>query len=90
LARLVYIAFVNLIQRVQGTLNAQIEVKESRNVSSLLLIELALIISDLDLFAIVLGHVCADMALASRDGWEYRSVLNFGKATALRLSGLLQ
>lgn len=49
---------------------SQIEVKESRNASSLLLMKLALIISDLDLFAIVSGHVCVDMTLASRDGWE--------------------
>ena len=49
---------------------SQIEVKESRNTSSLLPIKLALIISDLDLFAIVSGHVCADVTFASRDGWE--------------------
>lgn len=39
---------------------SQIEVKESRNASSLLLIKLALMISDLDLFAIVSGHLYAD------------------------------
>jgi len=44
-------------------------VRESRNVSSLLLIKLALIISNLDLFAVVLGHVRADMTLAPRDRW---------------------
>ena len=49
---------------------SQIEVKESRNASSLLPIKLALMISDLDLFAMVSGHVCADVTLASRDGWE--------------------
>jgi hypothetical protein len=32
--------------------------------------KLALIRSDLDLFAIMLGYVCADVMLASRDGWE--------------------
>ena len=40
---------------------SQIEVKESRNASSLLLIKLALMISDLDLFAMVLGHKSAQM-----------------------------
>jgi hypothetical protein len=49
---------------------SQIEVKESRNASSLLLIKLALMISDLDLFAMVSGYVCADVMLASRDGWK--------------------
>jgi hypothetical protein len=49
---------------------SQIEVKESRNASSLLLIKLPLMISDLDLFAMVLGHVCAAVTLAPRDGWE--------------------
>ena len=48
-----------------------------------LLIKLALLISDLDLFAIVSGHVCADVTLASRDGLE-----EDGKGTAFRLSGL--
>jgi hypothetical protein len=41
----------------------QIEIKESQNASSLLLIKLALIISDLDLFAIVLGYVYADITV---------------------------
>jgi hypothetical protein len=45
----------------------QIEVKESQNASSLLLIKLALIISNLDLFAIVLGYVYIAITLASRD-----------------------
>jgi hypothetical protein len=49
---------------------SQIEVKESRNASGLLPIKLALMISDLDLFAMVSGHVCVDVTLASRDGWE--------------------
>ena len=44
---------------------SQIAVKESRNVSSLLPIELALMISDLDLSAMVLGHIYADVTLAS-------------------------
>jgi hypothetical protein len=35
--------------------------------------------SNLDLFAIVLGHICIDVTLASRDGWEYKSVLDFRK-----------
>ena len=39
---------------------SQIEMKESRNASSLLSIKLVLMISDLDLVAIVSGHVCAD------------------------------
>jgi hypothetical protein len=46
------------------------EVNESRNASNLLPIMLSLLISDLDLFAIVSGHVCADVMLASRDGLE--------------------
>jgi hypothetical protein len=33
-------------------------------------VKLASMISDLDLFAMVSGHVCANVALASRDGWE--------------------
>jgi hypothetical protein len=41
----------------------QIEVKESQNASSLLLIKFALIISDLDLFAIVLGYVYVDVTV---------------------------
>ena len=49
---------------------SQIEVKELRNTSNLLLIKLALLISYLDLFAIVSGHVCTDMTLASRDKLE--------------------
>jgi hypothetical protein len=49
---------------------SQIVVKESRNAFSLLLIKLALMISNLDLFATVSGHVCTDVTLASRDGWE--------------------
>jgi hypothetical protein len=49
---------------------SQIEVKELRNVSSLLPIRLALMISNLDLFAMASGHVCADVTLASRDRWE--------------------
>jgi hypothetical protein len=49
---------------------SQIEVKESRNASSLLPIKLASMISNLDLFAMVSGHVCVDMTLASGDGWE--------------------
>jgi len=57
-------------------------VKESRNAFSILLIKLALMMFDLDLFAMVLGHVCANVTLASRDG-------NFGTGTAFRLSGLL-
>lgn len=44
--------------------------KELRNASSLLPMKLALIISDLDLFAMASGHVCADVTLSSRDGWE--------------------
>lgn len=32
--------------------------------------KLALMISDLDLFAIVSGYICADVMLASRDGCE--------------------
>jgi len=51
---------------------SQIEVKESRNTSSLLAIKLALIISDLDLFAIVSGYVCANVTFASRDRGEDR------------------
>ena len=54
---------------------SQIEVKESQNISSLLLIKLALIIFDLDLFAMVLGHVYADVTLASRDRWEDRHAI---------------
>jgi hypothetical protein len=46
-------------------------------------------ISDLDLFAMVLGYVCVDVTFASRDGWEDGSV-NFGKGRAFRLSGLLR
>jgi hypothetical protein len=49
---------------------SQIEVKESQNASSILILKLALMISDLDLFTIVLGHVCADVTLASQDRWE--------------------
>jgi hypothetical protein len=49
---------------------SQIKVKESRNISSLLLIRLVLIISNLDLFAMVSGHIYADATLASRDKWE--------------------
>jgi hypothetical protein len=54
---------------------SQIEVKESRNASSLLPIKLVSMISDLDLFAMVSGHVCASVTLASRDG---EAMLNFG------------
>ena len=42
-----------------------VEVKKSRNASSLLPIKLALMISDLDLFGMMSGHVCVDMTLAS-------------------------
>jgi hypothetical protein len=49
---------------------SQIEVKESRNASNLLPIKFSLLISDLDFFAMVSGHVCADVTLASRDGLE--------------------
>jgi hypothetical protein len=66
---------------------SQIEVKESRNASSLLPIKLALIF-DLDLFAMVLGYVCADVTLASRDGWEDGSELNFGKGTDVSSVGI--
>ena len=53
---------------------SQIEVKESRNASSLSPMELVLIISDLDLlFAMVSGHVCANVT-----------------QDALRLSGLFR
>jgi hypothetical protein len=64
---------------------SQIEVKESRNTSSLLPIKLALMISDLDLFAIVLGHVCADVTVEMAGKME--AIL---KGTAFRLSGLLR
>jgi hypothetical protein len=47
-------------------------------------------ISDLDLFAMVPGHVCADVTLVSRDGWgEDRGDAELWKGTAFRLSGLL-
>jgi hypothetical protein len=52
----------------------QIEVKESQNASSLLLIKLVLMISNLDLFAMVLGYVYASVTLASRDE---EAMLNF-------------
>jgi hypothetical protein len=69
---------------------SQIEVKESRNASSLLPIKLASMISNLDLFAMVSGHVCADM-MASRDGWEEDGTdVELWKVTAFRLSGLLR
>ena len=32
--------------------------------------KVALMVSDLNLFAMASGHVCADVMLASRDGWE--------------------
>jgi hypothetical protein len=51
----------------------QIEVKESRNGSILLPIELGLIISDLDLFNIASGHVCVDAMLVSRDRWKSKN-----------------
>lgn len=48
-------------------------------------------ISDLDLFAMVSGHVCADVTLVSRDGWgEDGSDAELWKGTAFRLSGLLR
>ncbi len=49
---------------------SQIEVKESRNASSLLPIKLASMISNLDVSAMVLGYVCADITLTSGDAWE--------------------
>lgn len=55
--------------------------KESRNASDLLPIKLAVLISDLDLFAIVSGHVCADVTLTSRDALE-----EDGKALVLSTS----
>jgi hypothetical protein len=65
---------------------SQMEVKESRNASSLLPIRLASMISDLDVFAIVLGHVCVSGTLASRDG---EAMLNFGNGQRFA-SGLLR
>jgi hypothetical protein len=51
--------------------------------------KLALLISDLDLFAIVSGHVCADVTLASRDRLEEDgSDVELWKGTAFRPSGL--
>ncbi len=47
--------------------SSQTGLKEARNASSPLLIGLALIISALDLFAMVSGHVCADVTLVLRD-----------------------
>jgi hypothetical protein len=73
LTRSICITFVDLIQSVCGTLDAQlltIEVKESRNASSLLLIKLGSMISGLDLFAMVSGHAYTNVTLASRDGWR--------------------
>jgi hypothetical protein len=70
---------------------SQIEVKESRNTSSLLPIKLALMISDLDLFAMVSGHVCADVTwLLEMGGKMVEVMLNFWKGTAIRPSGLLR
>ena len=65
---------------------SQIEVKESRNTSSLLLIKLASMISDPDLFAIVSGHVRISVTLASQDR---EAMLNFGNGQRF-MSGLLR
>jgi hypothetical protein len=65
---------------------SQIEVKESRNTSSLLPIKLASMISNLDLFAIVLGHIYVSVTLASQDG---EAMLNFGNGERFA-SGLLR
>jgi hypothetical protein len=49
--------------------------KELQNASSLLLIKLALMISELDLFAIVLGHVYTDGVM-----------LNFGRGLSVGIT----
>jgi hypothetical protein len=68
---------------------SQIEVKESRNVSNLLPIKLYFLISNLDLFATVLGYVCTDVTLAYRDRLgEDGSNVGLWKGKVFRLLGL--